>query len=90
MIHTISFPLQKFLDPEAMELNKSYTQNVTLFDDVDDDEFDGEFGEDDEEVPYIVTKFTLSQFQYSTGSPRGSPNRSPRAERKKKTVSSIL
>jgi len=31
-----------------------------LFDDVDDDEFDGELGEDDEEMPMIFTTFTVN------------------------------
>jgi hypothetical protein len=34
---------------------------ITLFDDVEDDEFDGELGEDDEELPMIRTKFTINQ-----------------------------
>jgi hypothetical protein len=29
------------------------TQWITIFDDVDDDDFDGEFNEDDEEMPLI-------------------------------------
>jgi hypothetical protein len=29
------------------------TQWITIFDDVDDDDFDGEFTEDDEELPLI-------------------------------------
>lgn len=62
VIHTISFPLQKFLEPGAMVLGQKYTQNITLFDDVDDDEFDGDFGENDEEDPYIRISFTLTQF----------------------------
>jgi len=62
VIHTISFPLTKFLEEGAMELGKSYQQNITLFDDVDDDEFDGDFGEHDEEEPYITTTFVLTQF----------------------------
>ena len=32
---------------------------ITLFDDVDDDEFDGDLGEDDEELPMISTTFSL-------------------------------
>jgi hypothetical protein len=32
---------------------------ITLFDDVDDDGFDGELGEDDEELPMILTTFQL-------------------------------
>jgi len=31
-----------------------------LFDDVEDDEFDGDLGEDDEEMPMIRTKFTIN------------------------------
>jgi hypothetical protein len=32
-----------------------------LFDDVDDDEFDGELGEDDEEMPMIRTAITVEE-----------------------------
>jgi hypothetical protein len=34
---------------------------ITLFDDVDDDEFDGDLGEDDEELPMIHTAFSLTK-----------------------------
>jgi len=34
---------------------------ITLFDDVDDDEFDGDLGEDDEELPMISTIFSLTK-----------------------------
>jgi len=32
-----------------------------MFDDLDDDEFDGELGEDDEELPMIKTYIELSK-----------------------------
>jgi hypothetical protein len=32
-----------------------------LFDDVDDDEFDGELGEDDEEMPMIRTVIAVEE-----------------------------
>jgi len=34
---------------------------VTLFDDVDDDDFDGELGEDDEEMPMLVCGFGVEE-----------------------------
>ena len=35
-------------------------QWVTLFDDIDDDEFDGDVGENDEETPRIRIAFELA------------------------------
>ena len=35
-------------------------QWITLFDDQDDDEFDGDLGEDDEELPMVKTYFNLT------------------------------
>jgi len=32
-------------------------QWITLFDDAEDDEYDGDFGEDDEELPMIRVQF---------------------------------
>lgn len=32
---------------------------ITLFDDVDDDEYDGDLGEDDEEMPMVRTSITV-------------------------------
>jgi len=32
-----------------------------LFEDHDDDEFDGELGEDDEELPMIKTSFSITK-----------------------------
>jgi len=34
---------------------------VTLFDDVEDDDFDGELGEDDEEMPMVVCGFAVEE-----------------------------
>jgi hypothetical protein len=34
-------------------LGNQWTEWITLFDDTEDDEFDGDFGEDDEELPMI-------------------------------------
>lgn len=34
---------------------------MTLFDDVEDDDFDGELGEDDEEMPMVVCGFTVEE-----------------------------
>jgi hypothetical protein len=35
-----------------------------LFDDADDDLFDGCFGQDDDEQPMLKTNFTLTPFDY--------------------------
>jgi hypothetical protein len=48
-----------FRDVETSNLGKLYNQNITLFDDVEDDEYDGDFGEDDEEMPMIRTQITV-------------------------------
>jgi len=32
-----------------------FSQWITMFDDMDDDEYDGDLGEDDEELPMIKT-----------------------------------
>ena len=51
-----------------MVLNRTYAQNVTLFDHVYDDEFDGTFGQDDDEKPFLQFRCTLTQFEYKTDS----------------------
>eukprot|EP01016_Furgasonia_blochmanni_P049025 TRINITY_DN7394_c0_g2_i4.p1 TRINITY_DN7394_c0_g2~~TRINITY_DN7394_c0_g2_i4.p1 ORF type:complete len:853 (+),score=309.08 TRINITY_DN7394_c0_g2_i4:25-2559(+) len=44
---------------------KSYTQWLTLFDDPEDDIFDGDIGKDDEEVPKALVTFNLEGFPYA-------------------------
>ena len=41
----------------AENLGQNMTQWITLFDDTEDDEYDGDFGEDDEELPMIRVNF---------------------------------
>lgn len=54
----------------------NYNTAITLFDDADDDAFDGTLGQDDDEDPMLCTQFFLSTFYYSTNaSPRASPRR---------------
>jgi hypothetical protein len=47
-----------------------------LFDDADDDEYDGVIGENDDEEPYIKLGMTLANFKYTERAP------SPRARRR--------
>lgn len=56
---TISIPNDYFKNLIASGLNQEMQQWITLFDDVDDDGFDGELGEDDEELPMVFTKLTM-------------------------------
>lgn len=79
---SISFPLGTyFLANEEIVKHKWYEMWVTLFDDIEDDEFDGELGEDDAEEPKVLLSFMIND---APASRRGSPARSPRAERKSK------
>jgi hypothetical protein len=48
-----------------MNYGETYTQSITMFDDVDDDEYDGDIGENDDEVPYIKLQLTLTTFKYT-------------------------
>ena len=52
-IGCISFTLDLFKFVSEDQYGKLFKQWITLFDDEDDDEFDGELGEDDEEMPMI-------------------------------------
>jgi len=60
-VGTISLNMEYFRNLEPKNLGTTYKQNITLFDDVDDDEFDGELGEDDEEMPMIRTAITVEE-----------------------------
>lgn len=59
-VGTISFNKEYFLDVQPANFGKAYTQNITLFDEVDDDDFDGELNEDDEELPIIRCQFVIN------------------------------
>lgn len=39
---------------------------VTLFDDLDDDMYDGQLGEDDYELPRILVEYTIIGGQYTS------------------------
>ena len=54
------------------------TQSITLFDEVDDDDFDGELGEDDEEMPMIECGFTINQVGQKESTP--SPEKMPASQ----------
>lgn len=58
-VGTIGFKSEDFA-AASQEPDSKYTQWITLFDDVEDDEYDGDFGEDDEELPMIRTIYTLN------------------------------
>ena len=58
-VGTISINASYFKQVETHNLGKLFNQNITLFDDIEDDEFDGDFGEDDEEMPMIRTQITV-------------------------------
>jgi hypothetical protein len=59
-VGTISLNKEYFQDIPAQSYGQTFKQNITLFDEVDDDDFDGELNEDDEEMPMISTLFTVN------------------------------
>ena len=63
---------------------------MTLFDSVDDDDFDGEFGQDDDELPMIKTTFKVVEAVIATPKehkePPKVPNLNMASPRVKKTV----
>ena len=59
-VGTISFNKEYFMDVPQNSFGKPFKQNITLFDEVDDDDFDGELNEDDEEMPMIQCIFTVN------------------------------
>jgi hypothetical protein len=58
-VGTISLNVEYFRNITVSQYGETFTQWITLFDDVDDDEFDGDLGEDDEELPMIKTNFSV-------------------------------
>lgn len=58
-VGTISLNVEYFRNVTMSQYGETFTQWITLFDDVDDDEFDGDLGEDDEELPMIKTTFMV-------------------------------
>lgn len=59
-VGTISFNKEYFQDVQPANFGRVYQQNITLFDEVDDDDFDGELNEDDEELPIIRCEFIIN------------------------------
>jgi hypothetical protein len=41
------------MSSDKMNYGQCYTQTITMFDDAEDDEYDGVIGENDDEEPYI-------------------------------------
>lgn len=62
-VGTISFNKEYFQDVQPANFGRVYEQNITLFDEVDDDDFDGELNEDDEELPIIRCEFIINDKQ---------------------------
>ena len=60
-VGTISLNVDYIANVEPKHFGQVFKQNITLFDDVDDDEFDGELGEDDEELPMIRTTLVVEE-----------------------------
>ena len=58
-IGSISFGIKKYLGEVA--LGEKFTKWITLFEDELDDEYDGDFQEDDHELPMILVSFQISQ-----------------------------
>jgi hypothetical protein len=74
-VGTISLNVEYFRNLTPAQHGETYTQWITLFDDQDDDEYDGDLGEDDEELPMLRAHFTVGeaekpQVQESTPSPQ--------------------
>ena len=52
---------------DTVQKNYEYKQWITLFDDPEDDEFDGDLEDNDEDHPKICLSFTLTEVQYGPG-----------------------
>ena len=46
---------------DQINFGTKFQQWITLFDDTEDDEFDGDLGENDEELPMILTHMTVEK-----------------------------
>ena len=75
---SVSLPARLFLEGPP---NRTYKHWVTIFDHLDDDEFDGELGENDEECPRILLEYTT---HFEDGKRREEEKK--RAQTKKKEV----
>lgn len=59
-VGTISLNVDYFRNLPPAQYGENFTQWITLFDDQDDDEYDGDLGEDDEELPMLRAHFTVN------------------------------
>lgn len=78
-IGSISLPQEIFY----MAGESKHRQWVTLFDHIDDDEYDGEMGENDEERPRILFTFDIA-FEREKPQPKASPQQQPTSASKPK------
>ena len=58
---SISVPLKKYFLSDTLVKNHAYKQWITLFDDPEDDEYDGDFEVDDEDHPKIQVSFAITE-----------------------------
>jgi hypothetical protein len=72
-VGTISLNVEYFRNVTIDQHGETFTQWITLFDDVDDDEFDGDLGEDDEELPMIKTTFVIRAIEEEKKMPASPP-----------------
>ena len=56
---SISLNIHNYFFSSTVKYNHPYKQWITLFDDPDDDVYDGVMGEDDEEQPRILVNFQI-------------------------------
>ena len=58
---SISLPLRRYFLHADVIKDKVYKQWVTLFDDPEDDEFDGDLEVDDDDLPKILVSFAITE-----------------------------
>ena len=61
---SISVPLKKYFLNDTVLKNHEYKQWITLFDDPEDDEYDGDLEENDEDHPKLHISFAITEVQY--------------------------
>lgn len=59
---SVSIPLKKFYSGAG----RTYMHWVTLFDSLDDDDFDGQLGEDDYELPRVLIEYSIVGGKYTS------------------------
>jgi len=60
-------PLKKYFLNDTIVKNHEHKQWITLFDDVEDDEYDGDLEEDDLDHPKILVSFAITECEYGPG-----------------------